>query len=260
MKFSVLGSGSKGNCLYIESGKTAILIDAGFSGKEIARRLAVHGKDMAQVAGLFLTHEHGDHIMGAGVISRRCRMAVYANEGTFRGSDKKMGKIYKRVEFETGKPVQLQDLEVRSFSISHDTLDPVGYLVSDGKYSVACCTDTGKVSALIANRLSGCNGLVLEFNHDLQMLKTGPYPHSLKQRVRSSQGHLANGDAADFLKSVLHDGLQHIVLAHLSETNNSPRLALESVIPKLDPHYQRRLHVAAQGQPSPLFEISSSST
>jgi phosphoribosyl 1,2-cyclic phosphodiesterase len=256
MKFSVLGSGSKGNCLYIESGKTAILIDAGFSGKEIVRRLAVHGKEMEDIDGLFLTHEHGDHTMGAGVVSRRCCMAVYANEGTFRGSDKRIGKIHKRVEFETGKPVQLQDLEVRSFRISHDTLDPVGYLVSDGKYSLAYCTDTGKVSALIANRLSGCNGLVLEFNHDLEMLKTGPYPHSLKQRVRSSQGHLANGDAANFLQSILHDRLQHIVMAHLSETNNTPQLALESVIPKLDPHYQKRLHVAAQQTPTPLFDLS----
>lgn len=256
MYFSVLGSGSKGNCLYIESAQTAILIDAGFSGKEISRRLAVHGKELENINGLFLTHEHGDHVQGAGVISRRCKIAVHANAGTFQGSDKKIAKVYKRVEFETGKPVQIQDLIVRSFRISHDTKDPVGFLVSDGKRSIACCTDTGKVSTLISSRLSGCNALVLEFNHDLKMLQKGPYPHSLKQRVRSSQGHLANGDAAEFLHSLLHDGLQHIVLAHLSETNNTPQLALKSVMPHLAPHYQKRLYVAAQQTPTPLFCLS----
>lgn len=255
MYFSVLGSGSKGNALYIESGQTSILIDAGFSGKEIARRLAVHGKEMDELNGLFLTHEHNDHIQGAGVISRRCRLPVYANAGTFQGSDKKIGKVHKRVEFETGKAVQLQGLQVRSFRISHDTHDPVGYLVSDGKVSIAYCTDTGKVSHLVANRLSGCDALVLEFNHDPAMLKQGPYPLSLQQRVRSSQGHLANEDAASFLKTLLHVKLRYVVLAHLSETNNTAELALQSAKAVMKPEHLCRLHVAAQNNPSDLFEL-----
>ena len=255
MYFSVLGSGSKGNALYIESGQTAILIDAGFSGKEIARRLAIHGKEMDGLDGLFLTHEHGDHIQGAGVISRRCRLPVHANQGTFQGSDKKLGKLHKRVEFETGKAVQLQDMEVRSFRISHDTLDPVGYLVSDGKVSIACCTDTGKVSHLIASRLSGCDALVLEFNHDPVMLKQGPYPLFLQQRVRSSQGHLANEDAASFLKTLLHVKLQYLILAHLSETNNTAELAFKSASTVMKPEHPCRLHVAAQNVPTDLFRI-----
>ncbi len=255
MRFSVLGSGSKGNALYIESGETSLLIDAGFSGKELARRMALHGREMAALDGLFLTHEHGDHIQGAGVISRRCKLPVCANEGTFRGSEKKLGKLHKRIEFETGSVIALQDLQVRSFAISHDTLDPVGYLVSDGKVSIACCTDTGKVSHLIARRLSSCDAVVLEFNHDPDMLKNGPYPLSLQQRVRSSHGHLANEEAASFLQSLLHDKLQHIVLAHLSETNNSPELALKSAAAVLSPEQCCSLSVASQSVPTQLFEL-----
>jgi phosphoribosyl 1,2-cyclic phosphodiesterase len=255
MRFSVLGSGSKGNSLYIESGKTSILIDAGFSGKEIAGRLAVHGREMEALDGLFLTHEHGDHIQGAGVISRRCTLPVYANEGTFRGSEKKLGKLHKRIEFETGSVIELRDLYVRSFAISHDTLDPVGYLISDGKVSVACCTDTGKVSHLISRRLGNCDAVVLEFNHDPVMLKNGPYPLFLQQRVRSSHGHLANEDAASFLQSLLHDNLQHIVLAHLSETNNTPDLALKCASAVLSPVQCSSLCVARQDIPTELFKL-----
>jgi phosphoribosyl 1,2-cyclic phosphodiesterase len=255
MYFSVLGSGSKGNALYIESGKTSILIDAGFSGKEIARRLAIHDRELDTLDGLFLTHEHSDHVQGAGVISRRYRIPVHANAGTFQGSDKKLGKLHERVEFETGKSVQLQDLEVRSFRISHDTLDPVGFLVSDGKVSVACCTDTGKVSHLVANRLSGCDALILEFNHDPMMLKQGPYPLFLQQRVRSSQGHLANGDAAAFLQTLLHDNLKYIILAHLSETNNTTDLALKSASAVIHPEHPCSLQAAPQKNPTDLFRL-----
>ncbi len=255
MNFSVLGSGSKGNALYIESGDTSVLIDAGFSGKEIAKRLAIHDKEITNLDGLFLTHEHGDHIRGAGVISRRCNLPVYANEGTYRGSDKKIGKLHKRVEFETGKGVQLKELEIRSFRISHDTLDPVGFLVSDGNVTIACCTDIGKVSTLVASKLMGCEALVLEFNHDPQMLKTGLYPLSLQQRVRSSHGHLANEDAASFLKTLLHNRLQYVVLAHLSETNNTAELALKSACAVMNQEQQCHLHVAAQNSPSSLYAV-----
>ncbi|HID03632.1 MAG TPA: MBL fold metallo-hydrolase [Desulfobacterales bacterium] len=255
MIFSVLGSGSKGNSLYIESGDTSILVDAGFSGKELAKRLAIHGKEVARLDGLFLTHEHGDHIQGAGVISRRCGLPVYANEGTYKGSDKKLGKLHKRVEFETGKSVQLKGLEIRSFRISHDTLDPVGFLISDANVTLACCTDIGKVSTLVSSKLMDCEALVLEFNHDPHMLKTGPYPFSLQQRVRSTHGHLSNEDAADFLKTLLHDRLQYVILAHLSETNNTAELALTSANSVMSREHQCQIHVAAQNIPSNLFTV-----
>ncbi len=255
MRYSVLGSGSKGNSLYIESGSTSILIDAGFSGKELEKRLSVHGRELADLNGLFLTHEHGDHIQGAGVISRRCSLPVYANHGTFKGSEKAVKKLHKRVEFETGDSCELQDLVVRSFRISHDTRDPVGYLISDGKQSIACCTDTGKVSHLIANRLCECDALILEFNHDLTMLKNGPYPFSLQQRVRSSQGHLGNNDAAEFLQSVMHDKLQQVILAHLSETNNRADIALQSAASVVHPEQHSILYVASQDCPTKMFTL-----
>ncbi len=255
MRFALLGSGSKGNSLFIESGKTRILIDAGFSGKEIARRMSLLQRDTERIDGIFLTHEHGDHVCGAGVLSRRCRLPVYANAGTFRGSEKKIGKVYKQVEFETGSPVELQDLQVRSFAVSHDTADPVGYLINDGTHSIACCTDTGKVSHLVSRRLQGCDALILEFNHDPEMLKNGPYPLFLQQRVRSSQGHLANEDAAAFLATLLHDRLQHILLAHLSETNNHPDLALQSAAAVLDREQACTLLAASQDVPTPLYEL-----
>lgn len=258
MQFFVLGSGSKGNSLYIESGQTSILIDAGFSGKELVKRMALHGKQPNDLDGLFLSHEHGDHIKGAGVLSRRCQLPVYANSGTFQGSDKVVKKLHKRIEFETGSVTELQDLTIRSFRISHDTLDPVGYLISDGRFSVACCTDTGTVSQLIRMRLSNCDALILEFNHDPGMLKSGPYPFSLQQRVRSNQGHLANEDAADFLQSLVHDTLQYVVLAHLSETNNTPAIARKSAQRVLAPEHHSLLHVADQYEPTKLFDLHSS--
>lgn len=255
MRYSVLGSGSKGNALYVESGKTSILIDAGFSGKEIEERLSVLGVELATVNGLFLTHEHGDHIQGAGVISRRCSLPVYANHGTFKGSEKTVKKLHKQVEFETSSTCELQDLEIRSFCVSHDTLDPVGYLISDGKHSVACCTDTGSVTKLLTARLSNCDALILEFNHDLAMLKNGPYPFALQQRVRSNQGHLANNDAAEFLKNLVHDKLQQVILAHLSETNNRADIALQSAAAVLPAEFHSLLLVAPQDCPTKMFTL-----
>ena len=230
MEFTVLGSGSKGNSVLVESGKTSVLIDAGFSGKQIEERLRKSGKDITNLAAVFLTHEHNDHIAGAGVLSRRLKIPVFANEGTYRGCGNKLGKLYCRKEFGTGENIAFQDIEVRSFSISHDTVDPVGFVLSNGRGRIGYLTDTGKVTHLMAARLRACNALILEFNHDPMMLKDGPYPLPLQQRVRSSMGHLANGDAAQFLKGLLHEGLNTVVLAHLSETNNLPELAMKAAV------------------------------
>ncbi len=226
MQFSILGSGSRGNSIFIESGRTAILIDNGFSGKEITARLKVIGKDIEDLDAIFVTHEHNDHIGGVGVLSRRCRLPVFANQGTFRGGETRLGKLFQIREFATGDTVAFQDLEIRSFPLSHDTHDPVGYVVNNGITRLGCCTDTGKATILMRQRLQRCHGLILEFNHDLKMLAEGPYPLALQQRVRSSQGHLANGDAAALLLELRHDDLKHVVVAHLSETNNLPGLAM----------------------------------
>lgn len=255
MRFSVLGSGSRGNCVYVESGKSALLIDAGFSGKETAARLQRIDRDIDAIDAIFLTHEHHDHIGGVGVLSRRCRLPVYANTPTFSMGEKKLGKLQAKKEFDVGETLTMGDFQIRSFSISHDAAEPVGYIISNDKVSLGYCTDLGKVTALVENHLTGCNGLILEFNHDLEMLKSGPYPISLQQRVKSSHGHLANNEAALFLKRLFHDQLDHVVLAHLSETNNDPLLALEEARIRVPAKFNQRLMVAQQHQPTNLLTL-----
>lgn len=257
MRFSILGSGSKGNSIFVESGKTSILIDAGFSGKTIESRLRSIGREPGDINALCLTHEHNDHISGAGVLSRKCKIPTYANLGTFSAGEKRLGNLFARKEFETGDLVEINDLMVRSFRISHDTADPVGFVVSDGKSSVGYCTDTGKVSHLMAQRLRGCNALILEFNHNLELLKNGPYPFPLQQRVRSNMGHLCNEDAAAFLADLIGPHLHIAVLAHLSETNNTPLLASEAARSAVRQWGgETTLFVAAQDKALPLMEIT----
>ncbi len=229
MKFCVLGSGSKGNATYVEAGGRALLIDAGFSGKEICRRLTEAGGSMARVEGVLLTHEHNDHIKGAGILARKYNTALLANEATFQVAAPRLGQIKDYQPFKTGERFSFAGFSIHPFAISHDTVDPVGFVVEHEGIGLGFCTDTGMVSRLLLQRLAGCHGLVLECNHDLEMLAQGPYPLHLQQRVRSRQGHLGNLDAARFLGDLLHDRLQHVVLAHLSETNNLPDLALEAV-------------------------------
>ncbi len=255
MRFSVLGSGSRGNSVFIESGKTGILIDAGFSGKEIETRLRSIGRDLSNVHAVCLTHEHNDHLRGIGVISRRCKIPTYSNSGTFAAGEKQMGKLFGHLEFETGDFLQIGDLEVRSFQISHDTADPVGYVVSNGTKSIGYCTDTGKISHLISRRLAACNGLILEFNHNLHMLKNGPYPLHLQQRIRSSQGHLCNEDAAQLLAHLIGDHLRTVVLAHLSETNNTPDLAREAAILSVQEWGNTSLLIASQVKATMLVQL-----
>ncbi len=255
MRFSVLGSGSRGNAVYIESGRTGILIDAGFSGKEIAARLQSIGRDLARVHALCITHEHNDHICGVGVLSRRCKIPTYINGATLAAGEKKIGRLTLLHEFATGDILQIGDLQVRSFRISHDTADPVGYVVSDGKKSIGYCTDTGKLSHLIGQRLAQCNGLILEFNHNLQMLKNGPYPLSLQQRVRSSRGHLCNEDAATFLAGLIGDHLHTVVLAHLSATNNTPELARAAAHLAVPQWGDTALVLASQHAATPLIHL-----
>jgi len=257
MKFCVLGSGSRGNCTFIEHGKIRLLIDAGFSGREISRRLALVNRSPEDLTAIVVTHEHGDHISGVGVLSRRYKLPVYANYGTHLASEARVKKLCNRVEFGTGEGFVIDDLEIHPFQVSHDTADPVGFVVSDASSSLGYCTDTGRVTKLINHHLRKCRALILEANHDPQMLMDGPYPMPLKQRVRSSQGHLANGDAARFLAELAHSSfVQQVVLAHLSETNNRPEIVLAWVqreLKSLDPSFT--LALAGQATPTSLFSV-----
>ncbi len=260
MRFSVLGSGSKGNATYLEAAGTALLIDAGMSGIELQRRLAAIGVELSSVHAIFLTHEHNDHIHGAGVLSRRLNIPVFANPSTFSKADSTLNKLAAYKEFDTGAIFHFRNLEIHPFSISHDAADPVGFRISDAKSSFGYCTDTGRVSQLMKQRLSACHALVIESNHDAEMLKKGSYPPYLKQRIRSSQGHLENEEAAAFMKDLLHDGLEHVVLAHLSEENNDPGIAYQVMktalgrdLDKLDANL--RISVAAQHRAGELIEF-----
>jgi len=257
MRFSVLGSGSRGNCVYIETAHSAILIDAGFSGKEIANRLALINRGIESLDAIFLTHEHHDHVCGVGVMSRRCNIPVFANEGTFQGADTRLKRLFKRGEFQTGGSIVFNDFHIRSFAVSHDTNDPVGFIIGSRESRLGICTDTGIVSRLIGRRLQGCNALILEFNHDPDLLMNGPYPPALKQRVRSNQGHLSNGDASSLLDTLIHERLQRVVLAHLSETNNLPDLAYEEALRAVRNRLEENiLDISQQDKPTTLFEIS----
>jgi phosphoribosyl 1,2-cyclic phosphodiesterase len=196
---------------------------------EIERRLASIDVHPESLNAIVLTHEHGDHIKGAAILARKYNIPVYANIGTFSAGRKVLKKIPVSNQFSTGTSFEMADLKIHPFAISHDTVDPVGFIFSDASCSLGYCTDTGMVTRLLSHRLAGCNGLIIETNHDPAMLQNGPYPAHLKQRVFSKQGHLANEDAAHFICTLLHPDLQHVVLAHLSETNNDSSLAYDTV-------------------------------
>lgn len=259
MRICVLGSGSRGNCTLVEAGRTALLIDNGFSGAEISRRLLAIGRGPTMLTAILVTHEHNDHIAGVGVLSRQAALPVYANVPTHRAAEDRLGRLAARLEFGTGEAFAIGDLQIHPFAVSHDTADPVGFVVTDGRYRVGYCTDTGKITTLIGHHLRGCHALILESNHDPQMLREGPYPLRLQQRVRSNQGHLANEDAGHFLKQTVggNSNLVHVVLAHLSETNNLPRLALEAARASLGPDFARlRIITAEQDKPCPLLDLA----
>jgi phosphoribosyl 1,2-cyclic phosphodiesterase len=261
MKFCVLGSGSKGNATYLESGGTSLLIDAGMSGVELQKRLYAIGVELSAIDAILVTHEHNDHVQGVGVLSRRVKIPVYANAATFSAASKTINKLYSYNEFETGQAFHFRNLEIHPFSISHDTDDPVGFRISNERVSFGYCTDTGKVSKLMLHRLGSCQALVLESNHDIEMLQNGTYPPYLKQRIRSGQGHLDNKATAAFLQKLAHEKLQHVVLAHLSEENNHPEIAFHAVTEALDnnPHCEEtaiRISVASQGCVGELVSLS----
>ncbi|PIE60719.1 MAG: MBL fold metallo-hydrolase [Desulfobulbus propionicus] len=253
MKLCVLGSGSKGNSTLIESGGIHILIDCGFSGREIERRLDAIGCDPQSLTAILVTHEHSDHISGVGVLSRRYQLPVYINPATYAAAAKKLGKLAHYESFTTGESFQLAGIQVHPFAVSHDTVDPVGFVLACGDKRVGYCTDTGKVTKLISYHLQGCSALVLEANHDPAMLRNGPYPLELQQRIKSASGHLTNHDALRFAVELAENGLRHLVLAHLSEVNNDPQLVKREVFNLLGCCGALDVHVASQDNPGPFI-------
>ncbi|MFH1624648.1 MAG: MBL fold metallo-hydrolase [Pseudomonadota bacterium] len=214
--------------MYIGAGKTRVLIDAGLSGREINRRLGTIGVHIEDLNAVIISHEHTDHTRGLRVLCSRLNLPVYINYPTL--SNIKGSEINGDVrEFETGKPFSFQDLIFEPFSVPHDAADPVGFTIRYEKSTIGIATDLGFGSKLVIERLKKCDLLILESNHDEEMLKVGPYPWEVKQRIKSRLGHLSNHQAGALIREVYHEGLRHVILFHLSEINNSPRKADEGV-------------------------------
>ncbi|MEJ2040634.1 MAG: MBL fold metallo-hydrolase [Desulfosarcinaceae bacterium] len=253
----VLASGSKGNAIYVEDGETAILVDAGLSGVEIRRRMEAAGLEVSRLKAIVVSHEHNDHIRGVGVLARRYDLPVYMSPGCAKGGAGMIGRIENLVPFETGKTFRINGLAVHPFSTSHDARDPAGFTISVNDRKIGIATDLGVATGMVKQHLKSCNLLVLEANHDPRMLIEGPYPWPLKQRIQSRNGHLSNEASRDLLGEIKHSGLCHVILAHLSETNNTPEKALAAVEQALgEEDSQVRLHVACQDRCSDLLILS----
>ena len=228
MKICLLASGSKGNSILVESGKTRLLIDAGLSARELRKRLDSVGVEAESLDALLITHEHGDHVRGLGPLVRQLELPVYLQTDLARKLPD-VGKLECVREFVDGEEFTINDLTIRPFAITHDCLAPVGFTLDGELGKVGVATDLGVVTRLVTECLQDCRALVLETNHDEELLRDGPYPWKLKQRVRSNHGHLSNNAAGNLLQSLLWTGLETVFLGHLSETNNRPDLAVAVV-------------------------------
>jgi phosphoribosyl 1,2-cyclic phosphodiesterase len=223
MRFASLGSGSRGNATLIESGPTLVMVDCGFSRRETERRMGRLGCSATQLAAILVTHEHGDHIRGVCALARQYDVPVWLSAGTqLMLRDEALPEI-QRFDGQTG--ICLGDLEIQPFTVPHDAREPCQFVFADGNHRFGLLTDTGRITAHIRACLDGCDALMLECNHDPDMLARGPYSASLKARVGGPLGHLSNAQAAGLLQSIDCSRLQHVVAAHLSDKNNHPELA-----------------------------------
>jgi phosphoribosyl 1,2-cyclic phosphodiesterase len=245
MQICTLASGSKGNSIYISNGDTAILIDAGLSGVEIERRLKSKNIPIASIDAIVVSHEHADHIQGVGVLSRRYDLPVYLSPQTDATASAQLGKIRQIRHFCCGMDFSINTLTVRPFSISHDASDPAGFTIGSNGKKIGIATDLGIATAMVKNHLKDCRCLVIEANHDLRMLEQGPYPWPLKQRIKGRTGHLSNESSRELLMEILDENLSHVILGHLSETNNTPEIALRVVTEHLT---DTRINITVAGQ------------
>ncbi len=225
-----MGSGSGGNSTLIEGGGTVILLDAGLSYLRVRRELAMLDIDPERVDAILLTHEHADHCRFAGELARRLGCPIHGTRGTLEALSWFLKGREGLRPFEVGLNLEIDSLKIEAFPVFHDAIDPCGYLIRDGEHSVGLATDLGVVSRAILDSLAACDAVILESNHDLEMLRNGPYPWELKQRIRSQIGHLSNQDAGEALAELARGGrLKTALLAHLSQYNNRPELALQTV-------------------------------
>ncbi len=229
LRFATLASGSSGNCAVVSDGKVHILIDAGISARRIVAGLRELGLEPGGVAAVLITHEHSDHIAGLPVLCRQLRAELYTAEPTARQISYRTAGLEERFRvFDPGERFAIGDLVVGSFATSHDCACPVGYTVTDGSRRLALCTDTGRITRPMLEAVQGADTLVAEFNYDVDLLRAGPYPAYLKERILGDRGHLSNEMGGRLAASAVERGTTRVVLAHLSKENNLPSVALRA--------------------------------
>ena len=256
---SVLASGSRGNCALVQTSTTRILVDAGISCRETFRRMKALGEDPRLLSAIVITHEHSDHVYGLAVLARKLRVPVFMTGATHQTWARAMRDengvcpTMERLEaFCAGKSFQIGDIAVTPFTIPHDAADPVGFTFRAEGVKIGIATDLGYIPASVRDHLRNCEVLMLESNHDVEMLRVGPYPWSVKQRVMSRVGHLSNDALAQFFTSDYDGGAAYVVLAHLSEHNNHPELARKAAEKALGPRRTlllNRVMLASQTEP-----------
>lgn len=229
VRFASLGSGSEGNALLVAVNRTQVLMDCGFGLQDTIVRLARLGVEPEQLSGIVVTHEHGDHIGGVARLARKFNLPVWLTHGTLRSTPKAFSGIDHIHEIDPHQGFPIDDLDVTPYLVPHDAAEPVQFVFSDGVRRLGVLTDAGSSTPHIEQMLSGCHALVLECNHDSDMLMQGEYPMSLKQRVGGRFGHLNNQESADLLAKLDISLLQHLVAAHLSRKNNTPELAVRAL-------------------------------
>jgi phosphoribosyl 1,2-cyclic phosphodiesterase len=256
---SMLASGSRGNCAIVSSSRTRILVDAGISCRETFKRMKSLSEDPHSLTAILITHEHNDHIYGLATLAKKLRIPVFMTGPThsawsraLRNEKGERPQLEKLERFESGHRFQIGDIEVKPFTIPHDAVDPVGFTFRVEGSKVSMVTDLGYVPANVRDHLRGSDILVMESNHDVEMLRGGSYPWAVKQRVASNVGHLSNEKLADFLTSDYDNNAAFVVLAHLSEQNNHPDIArkgAELALAERGGLFQSRLLVAMQSEP-----------
>lgn len=233
MELVSVASGSSGNCIYVGTDNTHLLIDAGISGKKIEEGLNDVGLKTSEMDGILITHEHADHIGSLGVIARRYGLSIYATKGTIEGimASQYLGKFPEGLfnEIKADEIFSIKDIDIRPVKISHDANEPVAYRFDHENHSIGVCTDLGIYDDYIIDAFSGVNALLLEANHDVNMLQVGRYPYYLKRRILGDKGHLSNELSGQLLCKLLHDDLNTVLLGHLSAENNLAELAYETV-------------------------------
>jgi phosphoribosyl 1,2-cyclic phosphodiesterase len=231
MIFCPLYSGSSGNSIFASTSNTKILVDAGLPGKSIEKALDHIGENPSDIDGLFVTHEHIDHTKGVGVLSRKYNIPIYANSPTWDAMSKTIGKIKEHnIKVLQNNYTSIKDMDIVSYKISHDAAAPSGYSLSCKNKKACIATDLGFFSTEICKTLEDADVVLLESNHDVQMLKFGPYPYNLKRRILSNIGHLSNDDCGNAIVNITNNKFKKIILGHLSKTNNYPELAYQTVV------------------------------